>query len=325
MKKTRILALEPECFSDQTRAYIEVIGSVVWQQCTSQNKLKAILNERRFDAIITKLGLFIGKDELDNQPELKWIATPTTGVDHLDQSELRRRNIQLITLKDYPEFLKTITATAEHTWGLLLSLLRRIPSSFDDVKSGNWRRLPHEGDELCGKTLGVIGCGRLGKMVAKFGDSFGMRILVNDIDPLAASEFSFPFEFVELKELLKNSNVVTLHVPLNAHTAGLMGTDEFKKMNSESILINTSRGEIVDEASLLTALNQKKIAGAAVDVMCDDASWPEKTPTNHALVKFARENSNLIITPHISGYAKSAIQKTRNFVAERLVEAIQNL
>jgi phosphoglycerate dehydrogenase-like enzyme len=181
-------------------------------------------------------------------------------------------------------------ATAELTWGLILALARNLPTEDRSVREGGWQRTV--GVDLAGSTLGVIGLGRQGAPVARIGGAFGMRVLAwsRHLTPERAAEHGA--EAVDRDELLAESDVVTLHLPLSAGTRGLIGAAELARMKPTALLVNTSRGPIVDEDALLAALHGGTIAGAALDVF--DV---EPLPADHPL----RSAPNTVLTPHI-GY-----------------------
>ena len=248
--------------------------------------------------------------------EFDFIASCTTGIDHL---ELRDK--PLICLRDDPDFLRGIYATAEHTWALILALVRRIPWAFEDVKQDHWNREAWQGTELRGKTLGIVGYGRVGQQVAEIAKAFGMKVIASD---LPSGRHDAPYrdhkvEFCILETLLKNADIVTVHVPLNDETRGMFGIEQFKQMKKSAYFINTSRGAVVDEFELCAALTLGYLAGAAVDVVADEQGWNQHS----FLGRYAREHNNLIISPHISGNTAESRRKTQIFMATKIKEFIK--
>ena len=160
---------------------LQAIGEVV-QLPSDQNVLLERIHE--FDAFVTSLAVRSSREVLDHARRLQVIATPSTGLDHIDIAEAQRRNIAILSLKDDIDFLRNVTATAELAWGLLLSVVRRLPTAMAAARTGHWARDEFRGAQLAGKTLGVVGYGRLGMMVAEYGETFGMRVLVCDIKNL---------------------------------------------------------------------------------------------------------------------------------------------
>jgi D-3-phosphoglycerate dehydrogenase / 2-oxoglutarate reductase len=257
----------------------------------------------------------IDREVMEAAPNLRAVATPTTGLNHIDLAEARRRNIQVISLQGATEFLQNVYATAEHTVALILALLRHVPGARDHVIDGDWNRDLFIGRELHGKRAGVIGCGRVGRMVAGYLRSFGMRVMVTDVqnvDRVVSSEI----ELVSLTHLLYTSDIVTLHIPLSERTRGFFGEAEFARMKPGSWFINTARGELVDEDALIRALCDRRLAGAALDVLCDENSLGMN---DNSVVQYARDHDNVLITPHIAGCTSESREKTERFLATQVV------
>jgi D-3-phosphoglycerate dehydrogenase / 2-oxoglutarate reductase len=246
-------------------------------------------------------------------PSLRVIASPTTGLTHVDLDAAARRGIAIVSLRGETDFLKDIRATAEHTMGLMLSLVRHIPAAAAHVRGGGWDRDRFQGIELFGKTVAVIGYGRLGRIVARYLAAFGCRVLA--CDPHAVD--SDPgVELVSLAEALAAADIVTLHVNFTEQSRQFFGAEQFRSMRIGSYFINTSRGELVDEEALLGTLQSGRLAGAALDVLCEEQS---SGMAPHRLVQYAASHSNLLITPHIGGCAVEAMQKTEAFLCDRLL------
>jgi len=251
---------------------------------------------------------------LARAPRLKVIASPTTGLTHIDLEAAERRGIRILCLRGEADFLKDIRATAEHTIGLILSLIRHIPAAAAHVVEGGWDRDRFQGVELYGKTVAVVGYGRLGRIVARYLQAFDCRVVAVDPKPSGTE-----VEFRSLDEALRAADIVTLHVNLTPESRQFFGANQFASMRIGSYFINTSRGELVDEAALLVALRSGHLAGAALDVLCDEHS---EGMASHPLVRFAETHSNLILTPHIGGCAVEAMQKTELFLAEQFLSGL---
>jgi D-3-phosphoglycerate dehydrogenase len=263
----------------------------------------------KYDVLMVRLQTRVTGEIIKECPRLKVIISPTTGLDHIDLEAANEHGIQLFSLKGEAEFLCTVTSSAEHTFALLLSLIRRIPSAFAAVKRCEWNQDQFRGHELPGKALGILGYGRVGALVARYGDAFSMHVLA--YDPYVDKYADYVTRVATLDELLQASDVLSVHVPLEKTTVGLIGVREIGLLPSGAFLINTSRGEIVDEVALLAALAGGHIAGAAVDVVTDEHRI---RIVGHPLIEYSREHDNLIITPHIGGAAWEAIEKTDMFV-----------
>jgi D-3-phosphoglycerate dehydrogenase len=248
-------------------------------------------------------------------PRLRIIATPTTGLNHINLEEAESRGIWVLSLRGESDFLKNIRATAEHTLALMLALLRQIPAAAAHTGAGGWDRDLFKGHELHGKTVGVVGYGRLGRIVARYLQAFDTHVLTADpsIDPGSVEP---DVTLMPLAQLLQEADLVTLHVNLCDETCGFFGREQFAAMRDRAWFINTSRGELVDESALLDALCSERLAGAALDVLCEERS---DGMADHPLVAYARTHDNLLITPHIGGATHESMTKTEEFIARKLV------
>jgi D-3-phosphoglycerate dehydrogenase / 2-oxoglutarate reductase len=313
----KLLHLEKNLYSVKSLMHLEESFNVDYFDVDNQSVFVDHLFKNKYEIIFAKLGLHFNQEVFLLQPGLKYIITPTTGLNHIDLQNAEKRNIQVISLKTETVFLKNVLSTAEHTWGLLLALIRNIPSAFQDVRDGYWRRSPFMANELDGKTLGIIGYGRLGKQVAKYGKAFNMNVIAYDISEEAFSEPQG--KAVDLRSLLLKSDIVSLHIPFNEANRKFIDQNKFNLMKDTSVFINTSRGEVVNEDDLLRSLQNNIIKGAAVDVLDSDSSWDGKSPSNK-LINYSKDYENLIITPHIGGYGADSIQKTRAFIMEKFLK-----
>ena len=270
-------------------------------------------------AYISSASLQVEKDFIDASPLLKVIASPSTGKDHIDVELLKSRGIVLLDISKEFELLDEFTATSELAFTLLLALVRNLLPVVENANNGIWSREKLSGTQLYGKTFGILGLGRLGKISAKIANGFGMKVIAHDIINSEAANVNN----VSLKELLNSSDVLSVHIHLNEENIGFLGKDEFNQMKPNLILLNTSRGKIIDEAALLEALQKKLIAGAGLDVV--DGEWlSEKDLIQHPLIEYARNNQNLIIVPHIGGSTYESITGARVFIAEKLSKFLRD-
>lgn len=270
------------------------------------------------DIYIATLQYKVTPELIRQCPRLKLVATPTTGKDHLPVEELYKNNIEFYSLRESPDLLERVTATAELTWGLLLALVRHIVPAAQDVLAGNWRRELFVGSQLAGKTLGIIGYGRLGRHMARYGKAFGMRVLCCDIkDDLPIAE---GIEKVSLDELLSASDVVTLHIHLDSENINFFDSGKFAMLKPGAILLNSSRGGVLDENALLHALESGKLAAAGLDVL--SCEWGNML--DNRLVQYAAKHRNLLITPHCGGAAIDAQQMTFQEIIRRIALFMEN-
>ena len=307
----RILVAESSSFSERGLQAFARLGPVDALDL-SQDELENLVGN--YEMLVVRLGLQVDREVIAAGKSLQAIATATTGVDHIHLDAARQRGIAVISLQGERAFLDQVYATAEHTFALLLSLLRRIPSAFEAVKDYEWRRDVFRGGELNGKSLGIIGCGRLGRMVARYGAAFGMQVLV--FDPYQSDLPNKVERCTSLYQLLAASDIVSLHVPLNQETRGMISAAEFAAMRPGALLLNTARGAVLDEQALLSALETGWLGGAALDVL--DREHSLASHRDHPLIEYARTHENLIITPHIAGATQESIEKADLFLADKL-------
>ena len=313
--KPTILVAESLDFSKEAAALLRRCGRMTFEDLDRPSLLRAVA---KTEVLWVRLRNQIDAEVMENAPHLRTIVSPTTGLNHIDLEEAARRGIRVLSLRDDTEFLKTVRATAEHTVGLMMALIRHIPAARAHVVSGGWTRDKFRGNEIAGKTAGVVGYGRLGRIVARMLLAFEMRVLASD--PHVWTNDGDPgVEIVALNELLAQSDIVTLHVNLYPETSGFFGGEQFAQMKPGAWFINTARGELVDEAALLEALRSGRLAGAAVDVLSDERSTGMGS---HPLVQYARQYDNLIVTPHIGGCTLESMEKTEGHMARKLADVL---
>ena len=310
----KILISESGGFSTVAAAQLRQAGELILADLDHQALLASL---RDIDVLWVRLRHRIDAEVLANAPRLKIIVTATTGLNHIDLEEAVRRGIQVLSLRGESAFLQDVRGTAEHTVALTLALLRRLPQAVAHVLDGEWNRDLFKGHELYQKTVGIIGYGRLGRVVARYLKGFDTHVLVSDrnIDIVPVEGGA---ELVSLTRLLQESDLVTLHVDLNSETRTFFGAAQFAVMKHGACLINTSRGEVIEESALLQALQSGRLGGAALDVLCNERSDGME---DHPLVAYAREHDNLIITPHIGGCTFESMEKTEVFLAQKLLQS----
>ncbi len=306
----RILCTIGTAFAPEAKTVLESLGKVDYATPTQRKLRKLIV---KYDIVVTQLGLRFDGAVLEHASRLRVIATTTTGTDHIDLRAAQKRGVTVVSLKEAKDLLEEIPSTAEHAWGLLLALVRNIAPAAEAVQSGAWDGKPFAGIELKGKTLGIIGVGRLGTMMARFGKAFGMEVIGTDIRKISTSVC----KRVSLDALLKTTDVISLHVHLTPETEHMIGTKELRKMKPAAVLINTSRGNIVDERAVISALKTKKISGYATDVLAGETRFSGDC-SRDPLVRYAKTHGNVLITPHIGGRTNDARRKTDKYIAEQV-------
>ncbi len=280
--------------------------------------LKSDLNEKNVhfykdcEIIVIFVNSQINKYILDKMNNLKLIATRSTGFDQIDINECKQRKITVCNVPFYG-----MNTVAEFTFGLILALSRNIHKTIERTKSDNFNTNGLEGFDLKGKTIGVIGPGHIGKHVMRYAKAFEMKILTTSHHKDEHIEKEFSCKFVTLDKLLKNSDIITIHAPLNKETTHLINLKNINKIKRGAYLINTARGEIVETKALLYALDRNILAGAALDVLEGEEEMKEHTQgrINDLNNKILEENHRLlkkrhvIITPHIAFYTKEALKR----------------
>jgi D-3-phosphoglycerate dehydrogenase / 2-oxoglutarate reductase len=306
----KLLIAESTGFSPVALARLREVAQVAERDLSRQQLLAALPD---VDILWVRLRNRIDEEMLSAAPRLKWLVTNTTGVAHIDLEAAARRNVRVLTLRDESTFLSTIRATAELTIGLLLSLTRCLPAAMHHTKDGGWDRYPFKGQDLYGRTAGIVGYGRLGRIVGGYLAALGMRVTAatkqRDVIPEPG------VTLLDLDELLPEADVVSLHVNLDATTRGMFGDAQFQQMKRGAWLVNTARGELLDESALIRALDERRIAGAALDVVAHPYDGPRPAS---ALLEYASQHDNLLLTPHIGGYTHESLARTEDFLAEKL-------
>jgi D-3-phosphoglycerate dehydrogenase len=256
-------------------------------------------------------GLIVGNDKINQKviehaKKLKIVARHGVGIDNVDLKAATKNNI-IVTYTPSAN----ADAVADFTIGLILSLARKIPQASLSIRQGRWEARKFMGVDIYRKTIGIIGLGEVGHRVAKRAKGFGMRILYWSRRRKPKVEKELNAQYVELETLLKESDFVSVHLALTDETRGIIGRKEFNLMKRTAYIINTARGQIVDEKALYKALKKQKIAGAAVDVY-------EKEPPDPDFPLFKLDN--VIATPHIAAYSRETIVKMDMMNARDIVK-----
>lgn len=302
--RSSIMLAEPEDFPDRAREILESLAPV-----HTPNTLEDPSSVR---AVFVRLAHRIDADFLAQYPNLAWLVTPTTGQTHLDHAALEASGVRILALTGQTEFLDSIRATAEHTLALLLALLRRLPAAATSVAAGEWDRYPFKGREVSGTTVHVIGYGRLGRQMTGIYKALGARVIATDILPDRVPRNML----VTLDAGLAEADIISVHVNHTPETTALIGRAALDQVKPGAILVNTSRGEILDQRELFRALRSGRLGGAALDVLVGEPD-PMTSEVRSAIAEFG---PRLLITPHISGFTKDSLERVEVFMSERLAE-----
>ena len=296
---------------------VELLRSAAWNiVLTTKETLNAQIADA--DALIVRSATKVTPELLEKAPRLRVVGRAGVGVDNIDLEEATRRGVLVMSTPG-----GNAVSVAEHTFALLLALARQVPRLDKAIHEGRWEKSSAAGTELRGKTLGLIGLGRIGSEVAVRADAFDMRVLGYDpyISEAAAREVQV--ELVPLERLLAESDFVSLHTALSPATQNLINASTLAQMKPGARLVNAARGELIDEAALAEALKSGKLAGAALDV------FVEEPPENSPLVGLP----NVIATPHVAGSTAEAQEEVgtqvavqvRDFLAEGVIRNAVNL
>jgi D-lactate dehydrogenase len=288
-----------------------------------------VSKKKNIDAIIIFYSSKIEKKIIDNLPNLKLIATMSTGFDHIDINYCNEKNIKIYNVPKYGS-----TVVAEHTFALILSLSRKLYDSIKRTRENHSFKTDESlmGFELNKKTLGLIGCGSIGQNVSKIANGFGMNVIVYDLNQDKKTAKEFGFKYANFDELITKSDIISLHAPYNESTHHILNSKVFEKMKKGVHIINTARGGLIDTFSLVSAIKNNIVAGAALDVLEEESDFKEEieilNQMEHCNEKcrilledlILMKMNNVIITPH---NAFNSIE-SKNKIIETTIQNINN-
>lgn len=287
----------------------ERFDAEVWPEYAPPPKKVILEKVRNVDAIASLLSDKIDAEVFDAAPNLKIVAQIAVGFDNVDVQEATKRGIYVTNT---PEVLTE--TTADFAWALLMAVARRVVEADKYVRAGKWKVSWHPsmmlGRDVYGATIGIVGAGRIGYAVARRAKGFDMKILFYDVVPRPEMEKELGAKHVDLDTLLRESDFVSIHVPLMKETFHMINAEKLRLMKKTAYLINNARGPVVDERALYEALKEGGIAGAGLDVF-----EQEPTPVDNPLLKL----DNVVVAPHISSASYETRSKMAEMVAENLV------
>lgn len=301
--------LESRFFSDNALKQLNSIGKVYLY--TNDVPLKEFVKDK--DVLFVRLKYMIN-DEVIKNSKVRYICSPTTGLNHINV----KSNVEVISLKNEINFLENIRATPEHILGLTIALLRNYKFSFSDKALRNWNREDFIGNEIYNNSVGIIGFGRIGKLLSHYFNALGAKIYYYDIKKIKLEEKKSIIKSESIEEVIKKTNIIILSVNYS---------DEFKlffdgkyfDMLKGKFFINASRGELIDESALLKFIDSNKFKGIALDVVSNETS---SEIIRKKLLNYT--SKNVIVTPHIGGITFESIHKTEEFITEKLIAKLIN-
>jgi D-3-phosphoglycerate dehydrogenase / 2-oxoglutarate reductase len=299
----RVLVAEP--LSTEGLELLATEHEVDYRPELSRDDFLRLLPE--YDALVVRSGVKVDAQAIAAGQRLRAVGRAGVGVDNIDVNAATAAGITVVNAPT----ANTIAA-AELTVGLIYALARNVPQADASMRRGEWRRADFMGMELRGKTLGIIGLGKIGMAVAERARAMEMSILGSDPFVDAATAATRAIDLVDVAELLRRADVITVHVPLNDATRGLIDSDALALMKPGARLINVARGGVVDEAALATALREGRLAGAAIDV------YEHEPPNGSPLL----DAPNTVLMPHLGASTREAQQKAGVEVAEQVLDVL---
>jgi len=286
---------------------------------------RSLAKIKKADILVTFIYSPVKAEIIQKLPNLKFVTTMSTGFDHIDLAACQTKNIKVSNVPYYGE-----NTVAEHTFALILGLSRRLTESVDSARRGDFTLSGLRGFDLKDKVLGIIGLGHIGECVARIARGFEMEILVFDPHQNKRLAKELGFKYVSLDNLLKKSDIVSLHAPYNSHTHHLINKTNIQKMKRSAYLINTARGALVETEALIWALNNNRLAGAGLDVFEEEyfikeekellsRSFQDKYNLRTALQNHILMNDRrLLVTPHNAFNSQEALQRILDTTVENI-------
>ena len=303
----KILCLTPIKHLDEIYEYLNSFGRVDYLPDSPANVIRDTVSILDYDVIFCNPNKQNYKlDEYILKHFNGTILTASTGLNHIDIDYCNEKGIKVMSHKEDMELLNELPSTSELAFGLMSSMLRNIPNGFNDVKNGGWDYDKFMGHQLKGKIIGLIGYGRLGKMMETFCNAFGMTVKIHD-----------PYEgYDDLDLVLRESDIISLHVHANDETRHMINKKTLVKMKNNSYIVNTSRGEIVNEHDIVDTLRSGKLKGYATDVIEDEYGSRENSPILNGI----KEGLNILVTQHVGGMTWEGQQKAYKWSISKLKE-----
>ena len=286
-------------------------GKLIYKPNINKKDLKKILEKNKKINVIfcnpNRQGYILNKEILQNS-SVKLINTASTGLNHINQDDCKKLNIKILSLTKDFKLIKKLPSTSELSFGLMINLQRNIFQSFQSVKNKKWDYTPFIGQELSSLTIGIIGLGRLGNLMANYAKAFGMKVFY--YDPFKETR---KYKKTNLKRLVQIADVISIHAHVNNQTKYMINKKILKFAKKKPVIINTSRGELVNEQDIIWGLKKKIISGYGADVIEKEFIDINKSPIIKNINKY-----NIIITPHIGGMTYQGQLRAYNYAINKL-------
>lgn len=298
IKKLTVAFFETEAWEQEyLQAKLKGLKLLFFPEVLSKKDLN---NIKDIDILSPFIYSKVSKDIMSKLPNLKLVATRSTGYDHVDIKAAVKAGVQVANVPTYGE-----NTVAEHTFGLILSLSRKIHTAHERTMRGDFSLAGLRGFDLAGKTIGVVGAGHIGQHVIRMAHGFAMKVLVYDPKRSSTLAKELNFTYTTLDNLLKRSNIITLHAPYNQKTKHLINRRNIKLLKANSMLINTSRGGLVDTTALIDGLRLGKLAGIGLDVLEEE--------------KYILKEERELLSPHFSGAGQMAQEFLKTVVESHVL------
>ena len=318
-KNNTILSITPISHIKGVKYKLSKIGRVI--QLENPKIEDAIKHVQYADAIFTnpnKSNVFIGKELLQHANRLKFICTASTGINHIDLEFSKKNKIKIISLTEERRIINKISSTAELAFALMLCSIRYINEANQSVLKDHWDYLPYIGKQIDYLKIGIIGYGRLGKLFAKYCYCFDAEIFI--YDPYKSVKTKKYKQIHSLEDFISKCDVISLHVHVTSETTKMINKKILNKAKNDILIINTSRGDIIEENDIIEFLIKNKQARIATDVIANEIN----SKKGNLLIEHAKKSNQILITPHIGGMTIHAQEIAYNHVAEQLYKAFQD-
>lgn len=319
-EKHKVLVITPikhiEAVFDGLKDFADI---TYMPEAGSHDVAQAICDQEALFTNPNKSKVFIGKQIMDSARRLLCICTASTGTNHIELDYAKSHGIAVLALTEERETINKISSTAEHAFALTLAALRKVPQGFQSVRQGSWNYEPFIGRQFDYLTVGVIGYGRLGRYYSRYCSCLGAKVTV--YDPYKTVGDDRISQVKDLDELITTADIISLHVHVTEETLGLINEALLAKMKSSVLIVNTSRGDVVNESNLVDFLEKNPEAGYATDVLAREITNKEDS----AVLEYAMKSDQVLITPHIGGMTVEGQYIAYNRAVSLLREYFSNM